>query len=268
MTDVNAANADFWNEPCGTLLARSIGINEFTPASLARFDETYLSFYPYLRPIIDRAGFVGADVLEIGLGYGTVGQYLAEGAKSYRGIDIAEEPVGLLELRLQAIGRTGTAHAQQGNALALPFEDASFDVVVSIGTLHHTGDLARALGEVRRVLRPGGRAVVMVYNGWSFRRLAHLARTGLRRLIARRASDADRDLRKAFDANTAGEAAPHTDFVSVRGARRLLAGFSTSRTELRNFDDYVVLRRVVPRRWFMGSVDRVLGLDLYITAVR
>jgi ubiquinone/menaquinone biosynthesis C-methylase UbiE len=53
------------------------------------------------------------------------------------------------------------------DAEALPFDDNSFDVVYSWGVLHHSPDTPRALREVHRVLRPGGRARVMIYHKYS-----------------------------------------------------------------------------------------------------
>src|SRR5207245_4997879 len=53
----------------------------------------------------------------------------------------------------------------------LDFNDNSFDLVYSHGVLHHTPDTARAVREIHRVLRPGGRAVVMLYhrNSYNYR---------------------------------------------------------------------------------------------------
>jgi SAM-dependent methyltransferase len=52
----------------------------------------------------------------------------------------------------------------EADAAALPFEDASFDAVMCISMLHHVDDRPRALAEQRRVLRPGGRAALMLYT--------------------------------------------------------------------------------------------------------
>src|SRR3954466_7241161 len=96
----------------------------------------------------------GSRVLEIGLGYGTLSQKLAEHARSYRGLDIAAKPVAMVNHRLRMSGPAG--RAVQGSALAMPFPDSSFDFVVSIGCFHHTGNLQRCLDESFRVLAPGG----------------------------------------------------------------------------------------------------------------
>jgi SAM-dependent methyltransferase len=268
VTEVSAANAEFWNEPCGTQLARSIGIEAITPEALQRFDETYFRYYPYLRPIVDRAGTKGSDILEIGLGYGSLGQHLASRGRTYQGLDIAEEPVGLMQLRLQAVDRAHVGQARQGSALDLPFPPEAFDVVVSIGTLHHTGNLVRSIAEVRRVLRPGGRAVVMVYNRDSLRLLVERGRSRFKTQRGGASESADQRLRGRYDRRLDGQAAPHTDFIGVGAARRLFRHFALVRVERRNFDAYVLGGKIVPRRWFLGTLDRVLGLDLYITATK
>ncbi len=50
-----------------------------------------------------------------------------------------------------------------GEAEAMPFADASFDLVTAVNTLHHVADMERTLGEMVRVLAPGGRIVVQDY---------------------------------------------------------------------------------------------------------
>jgi SAM-dependent methyltransferase len=221
---------------------------------------------------VDDAPLAGTRVLEIGLGYGTLGQRIAERGAIYHGLDIAEEPVGLMRMRLALLGIDDEAQArvQQGSALDLPFADASFDYVYTIGCLHHTGDVARGVEEVRRVLKPGGRAVVMLYHKHSFRQLVLVPRARLRTALRRNGRPLAERVRAMYDTNEAGDAAPHTDFVSRREVRRLFQGFQGVEVRARNFETYVLLRgRIVVRRErLLGNVDRLLGLDLYVVADR
>lgn len=255
-------NADFWNEPCGTQLARSLGIGEVTDDALRRFDDAYFRLYPYLRAYADDEPLAGKDVLEVGLGFGTLGQHIAERGAVYHGLDLAEEPVSIMRLRLQLLDRARPATVVQGSALAIPFPDASFDYVYSIGCLHHTGNIAQSVREIERVLRPGGKAIVMLYNSRSFRQLVKVRRE---RLLGRAT---DEGVRGLYDTNQLGEAAPHTEYVSKGDVRKLFASFGNVDVRARNFDGYSALRgRLVLRReWFLGTIDRLLGLDLYVVA--
>jgi ubiquinone/menaquinone biosynthesis C-methylase UbiE len=265
---IDQRNRAFWDELCGTGLARSLGISEITPESLARFDEAYMGHYPYLAHYLEKLPVEGREVLEIGLGFGTVGQILAQRGARYHGADIAAGPVAMMKDRLRWIGKTDDTEAVQASALELPWPDGTFDVVVSIGCLHHTGDLPQAVSEVHRVLVPGGLAFVMLYNAHSFRQLVVVNRERLRATWARRNSDAE--VRAMYDANASGEAAPHTDFVSRRGVKVLFGAFSEVSVDSQNFDTLTPTLAgrtlTVRREWLLGNVGRLLGLDLYIHA--
>jgi SAM-dependent methyltransferase len=259
-------NAAFWDELCGTTLAQQVGVTDASPESLRRFDDAYLEMYPYLTGYLPSPEGNRLDLLEVGLGYGTVSQLLAERGFRYRGLDLAAGPVEMVRHRLEGIDREG--EVVQGSVLDLPFEDGSFDHVVSIGCIHHTGDIPRGISEVTRVLRPGGRATLMLYNRHSWRqlRIGVVLRAG--RLVGRRRDE--HDTRGRHEQNVAGEIAPMVDYVSRREVRRLLAGYSDLQIRAENFDPVVApwKRIVLPREWFLGNVARVLGLDLYITATK
>src|SRR5207248_9962698 len=134
-------NAAFWDELCGTNLARTLGISDASQESLARFVEAYFALYPYLLDYFPRPTVEGQRLLEIGLGYGTLGEALARLGADYHGLDLAAAPVAMLRARLARIPGAHPEQVVEGSALELPFEDASFEQVVSIGCLHHTGDL-------------------------------------------------------------------------------------------------------------------------------
>jgi SAM-dependent methyltransferase len=260
-THVDARNAAFWDELCGTHLARELGIHTVDRDSVRRFDEAYMRIYPYLRSYLELDRVRGLDVLEIGLGYGTVGQLLAQAGAIYHGLDIAEGPVEMMRQRLRWEGLEGEDRLRQGSALSLPYEDSSFDRVVSIGCLHHTGNTARGVSEVYRVLGPGGRALVMLYNRHSLRQLTQ-------RLRARITSRRDRDewLRGRYDSNSAGEAAPHVDYASRRQVREMFREFEEVDIDVRNFDGLRYGPIGVSRELFLNNIARVAGVDLYIVA--
>jgi len=109
---------------------------------------------------------VGRDALEIGCGTGLILERTAAVARRATGIDLS---AGMARF---SAGRKGLTVAQ-GSATDLPFADDSFDVVYSFKVLPHVPDLGAAIAEIRRVLRPGGRAFVEVYNPWSLKRLAN-----------------------------------------------------------------------------------------------
>lgn len=265
---IDEQNQEFWNELCGTGLATSLGITEITPASVRRFDDAYMASYPYLARYLDDLSVEGREVLEIGLGFGTVGQILSARGARYHGADIAAGPVAMMRDRLRWLDRPDDSAIVQASALELPWKEETFDVVVSIGCLHHTGDLRQAVSEVHRVLVPGGLAFVMLYNAHSFRQLIVVRRERIRAARARRSSD--EQVRAMYDANAAGEAAPHTDFVSRRDARQLFGAFSDVAIQNQNFDALTPTlagREItIPREWLLGNVARVAGLDLYIHA--
>ena len=98
-------------------------------------------------------GGARGDILEIGIGTGSnVGIYPAGAA--VHGLDVSAAALSL------AAGRAGRSARRvtlvEGDAAALPFDDASFDTVVGTFVLCSVGDVGRSLSEARRVLRPGG----------------------------------------------------------------------------------------------------------------
>ena len=240
-----------------------MGISEACPHALQRFGDAFLRTYPYLRRYTDTEDLSDQRVLEIGLGYGTLGELIASRTPRYHGVDIAGSPLAMMRYRLSGLDRADEGRLLQASVLALPYRDASFDYVYSIGCLHHTGNLPQAVSEVHRGLASGGKSIVMLYNRYSFRRLVHIPLLALRQSLARGPgprSLADR-IRSLYDVNREGQAAPHTDFVSRRQVRPLFQQFSGIRIENQNFD-------VIRRKHFLNNVARVLGLDLYVVAVK
>ena len=106
----------------------------------------------------------GARVLEVGSGPGHLSIGLAEQGLEVTGLDLDPAMVERAEANAIRAGDARRPFFVGGDVAALPFPDASFDIVVSTFSVHHWADPATGLAEIGRVLRPGGRALV-----WDFK---------------------------------------------------------------------------------------------------
>jgi ubiquinone/menaquinone biosynthesis C-methylase UbiE len=103
-------------------------------------------------------------VLEIGFG---AGQWIERAARLasagfVAGIDHSEAMVKRAAKRNDAAIRAGRVDVRTGDVLALPFEDAAFDKVYAVGLIYYLPEPEKALIEMRRVLKPGGKVVLGV----------------------------------------------------------------------------------------------------------
>src|SRR2546423_6266778 len=154
----------FWQaHPCGTKFSDAgMGTREF-------FERVEAHRYAKEWHIPDAADFAatnGLKVLEIGCGMGTDGAQFAKAGADYTGIDLTEAAIELARERFALSNLKGEFRVS--DAEKLDFADDTFDLVYSHGVLHHTPDIEAAIGEIHRVLRPGGRAIVMLYHRGSY----------------------------------------------------------------------------------------------------
>jgi SAM-dependent methyltransferase len=155
---------EFWQKhPCGTKFAHA------EPGSRKFYELVEAHRYTKEWHIPAAAGFAHTkdlDVLEIGCGLGTDGAQFAQAGARYTGVDLTDAAVNLARRRFELFNLPGSFRI--ADAERLDFPDNSVDLVYSHGVLHHTPDTAAAVREIHRVLRPGGRAVVMLYHRDSY----------------------------------------------------------------------------------------------------
>lgn len=106
------------------------------------------------------ANSANARLLDLGCGAGHASFTAAAHVAQVVAYDLSEQMLVLVGKTAQEKGLSNI-QLQQGVAESLPFADASFDVVISRYSAHHWHDVGRALREVKRVLKPGGRAIFM-----------------------------------------------------------------------------------------------------------
>lgn len=131
-----------------------------------------------LARLLDEAIPQDARVLDLGCGTGQMTIFLANGRRQVVGADLTRASLALAADAARRFGVEGTLFVETD--LRRPcFAEGRFDVVLSLGVLHHTPDPRAAFAAVARLARPGGVVVVGLYN--TFARLPHR----LRRLVAR-----------------------------------------------------------------------------------
>jgi ubiquinone/menaquinone biosynthesis C-methylase UbiE len=132
------------------------------------------------------------DVLEIGCGRGDVAAYLAaELPVRVTGVDVDPEQVALAR---RVHGESERLRFLEGDAAALPLEDANADLVVAQHVFHHLPQWRDAVAEVARVLRPGGAVL------WVDLTVPVLLRDALRPIARRSGLFTFRDVEDAFAA--------------------------------------------------------------------
>lgn len=154
---------DYWN-------ARTLGVQYVKDGSLERGTREYFDHirpwmnpykFPWIMERIDRraADLKGKHLLEIGCGMGFDSlEFLKRGVR----VTATDLTPAAVETTKQHFALEGVQaeEVREANALALPFADETFDAVWSNGVLHATGDTPLAIREVRRVLKPGGIAMI------------------------------------------------------------------------------------------------------------
>jgi len=164
MSDPKNEAKRLWNRnPCGG------GIAGVDYASVDFFRKVEHQRYEvsdtWIPKTIDFHLAKGKKLLEIGFGIGTdLLEFCKAGAEVY-GIDITEEHLRLAARNFELHGKNATLRLC--DCAAIDFPDNFFDVVYSLGVLHHTPDTVRCISEAHRVLKPGGQLIIGLYYTYS-----------------------------------------------------------------------------------------------------
>lgn len=133
-------------------------------AELERYDPAIagkIKYEHFHRYALAAEQVAGLRVLDIASGEGYGSAMLADAAASVDGVDISPEAVGAANVRY---GRPEKLKFHVGDAAAIPFGDATFDAVVSFETIEHIPSPKDLLREIKRVLKPGGFAMISTPN--------------------------------------------------------------------------------------------------------
>lgn len=177
---------------------------------------------PYVLPLIESFAGNGQNVLEIGCGLGADSRYISKLGSKITSLDLSFDNVALTLKGMHLLELKGQGVCS--DAENLPFKDNSFDIVYSFGVLHHTPDTKRAIDEVCRVLKPGGKCIVMLYHkGYAYLYI------NLRFCLKRLSVSEDKLLSDHYDFT------PLSKMYSKKDAQKLFSKFKDVKFEVTTF---------------------------------
>ncbi len=125
-------------------------------------DQYHFEKLHHLLRLVDFGGYQGQSVLEVGCGAAVDLARFAKGGAKATGVDVAASAIELARANFRLQDLDGDFRVANGEQL--PFADDAFDLVYAHGVVQYTAEPRRLVDECRRVLRPGGLAIVQVYN--------------------------------------------------------------------------------------------------------
>lgn len=282
-SELQTRNKEWWeSNPMTYDWAHTLNLAPGSPEFYAAIDERFFrssaSFghpnYPDEPPFawqVDYDSVRGKPVLEIGCGAGAMAAAFAREGALITAIDITETAVDFTRKRFELSGLSGDI--RQMDAEQLDFPGDYFDRVWSWGVIHHSANMEAIIGQIHRVLKPGGKAQVMVYHRHSLRNwiAGALGKGVLRGKFL--TMSYDEILRSVTD----GYIARH---ITRAQARHYFAAFKRVATQLTDMDgmsyipgnvqvDKYLVGRLIPGalkqrwdRWLMSN----FGWFLYIEA--
>lgn len=248
------------NDPCGSHYVDQSAdrLKFFSDVESYR----YGTYGPWMPKLMEFSEHVGERILEVGAGLGTdLAQFATAGAL-VTDLELSQGHLALARENFALRGLSG--EFVPGDAENMPFSDGEFDVVYSNGVIHHIPDTQRVVEEIHRVLKPGGKAIIMVYRENSVAYWHNVLNAGLRQ-----------EKFKSFSMN---EIMSRTFELSDSGARPLVKVYSPKqlRYMFRGFSSVKVFRRQltpgeVPRalKWVpLPLLERAIGWNLIVKAIR
>jgi SAM-dependent methyltransferase len=140
----------------------------------AAYSTSPLSWFEWLHQQFSWTGV--RDALDVGCGTGLFWATLPLPLDNVR-LVLGDISRSMIDLSMTAAAKRVTQlRGVEANVQSLPFEDSSFDLVIANHMLYHASEPERAVGEIRRVLRPGGRLVASTVGPSHLRELVEIAR--------------------------------------------------------------------------------------------
>lgn len=221
----------------------------------------YGVYAPWMAKVMEFAKHGGKKLLELGAGMGTDHAQFAKHGAITTDYDLSSGHLAHAKRNFELRGLQG--EFVHGDGEVMPFADATFDVVYSNGVIHHTPNTQNVLDEMFRVLKPGGRIIIMVYAENSL----HFWRNLVAEIGIDKAQLAQRSM---------GDIMSETVEISEHGSRPLVKVYTPKRLRgmFRRFQDVSICQRQMVdgeqpkllRRVPVSVLERVMGWNLIVKA--
>ncbi len=251
--------------PCGAHIAKeyAFGTREYFDAIEAY---RYQVYAPWMREAIGFDKYAGKRLLEVGCGTGTDLLQFARGGAIVSGVDLTPRSIEIVRQRFAVYGQQG--EFVEGDAEKLNFADGAFDVVYSFGVIHHTPDTEAAAQEIHRVLKPGGKAIVMVYHRSSlYYWLGLMVKRGILRGELCKYRPAE--ILSRYVEHTESDGRPLVKAYTRKEARQLFRRFRECNVEVNQLtrEELGFVGRLLPES-ALQFLARHFGWNLMITATK
>lgn len=220
--------------------------------------------------IFEYERYRGKSVLEIGCGMGCMAMNWARRGAKMTAIDL--NPVAIEQTRQRFASFELEGNIREADAENLPFDNDHFDFVYSWGVVHHTPNIRVAIADMYRVLKPGGRVGLMLYNRHSV--LSKLLVGWQEGYVNMESGFLDAlELSSRYGDGGRQEGNPHTWPVTVREVRRdLMPQFINLEVKILGTDVPEALNTWLPRLSYrymtlpmIKALARRWGWSLWIT---
>lgn len=225
--------------------------------------------YPLLSSVIDYSQLKGKKVLDIAVGTGWTTENLVRAGALVTAIDLTPQAVELTKKRLE-LNHIAAEQVVVADAQQLPFLDGTFDYVLAFGCLMHMPNTQKAVDEIYRVLKPGGRSAAMMYYKHSLHWWYYIL-LGKGILRGKLLSMTPQELSNRYTDGAYEEGNQLTKFYSKKEIHDLFKNFSDCRIEI--YDTTTPVDTFPHRRIPLGSflpkrlkewIVRYLGQTIWI----